>query len=70
MAKMVCAVKHFGAGGKEIPVGTEKEGKPDGHFWVAASGKSEQRLEVATPSKSSKDSDKGKDSKDDKKDSK
>lgn len=49
MAKMICAKKHFGAGGKLVCVGTEADGKPDGNFWVAKDGG--KTLEVATPKK-------------------
>ena len=56
MAKIVCAKKHFGKGGKVIAVGTESEGHPDGKFWVAksGSGSSDKKLEVATPKKEQK----------------
>lgn len=50
MAKLVCAKPHFGAGGMQIPVGTEieTEAKADGVYWVEAGDK---KLEVATPKK-------------------
>lgn len=50
MAKLVCAKPHFGAGGVQIPAGTEIEtdAKADGVYWVEAGDK---KLEVATPAK-------------------
>lgn len=50
MAKLVCAKPHFGAGGVQIPAGTEIEtdAKADGVYWVEAGDK---KLEVATPKK-------------------
>lgn len=53
MAKMICAIKHFGKDGKLVPVGAEADGKPDGTYWVAASKADEKKMEVATPKKSS-----------------
>lgn len=34
MGKMTCVKRHFGAGGKLVEVGDEKEGNPDGTYWV------------------------------------
>ena len=66
MAKLVCAKPHFGAGGVQIPAGTEIESKAkaDGVYWVEAESDAEteeeggeaetegdKKLEVATPSK-------------------
>lgn len=47
MANMECVKRHFGAGGKLVPVGTIAEGKADGVYWV----ETEKTLVVATPSK-------------------
>lgn len=52
MAKVICAKRHFGAGGELIPVGSERDGKADGVFWVSAQAETKEEsktLEVATP---------------------